>query len=827
MTTTVQTREKVWHNPRGWRALTVVSHTNIGRRFMLTGLFFFLVGGLMAMLMRAQLAFPDQAFMSAEIYNQLFTMHGTIMMFLFALPMLEGLGMYMVPKLIGARDLAFPRLGAFGYYCYLFGGLILLSSVALAMAPDSGWFMYTPLSSDVFSPGLNSDFWLLGVTFVEIAAVTAGIELMVSILKTRTAGMSLSRMPLMAWYLLVTSVMVVFGFPPLILGSILLELERAGGLAFFDVARGGDPLLWQHLFWLFGHPEVYIIFLPAAGLVSTLIPVFARRPIIGYRALVLAVITTGFISFGLWVHHMFTVGIPKLAQAFFSVASMLVAVPTAVQIFAWLATLWAGRPRFSLPMLWIFGFLVVFVFGGLTGVMLALVPFNWQVHDTHFVVAHMHYVLIGGMLFPLVAGIYYYLPLFTGRMPSMQLGRWGFWLFFIGFNVTFLIMHFTGLMGMPRRVYTYEAGLGWDIPNLISSIGGFIMTAGVGMVLLDLVLHGRYGRKAPANPWQGDTLEWTLRLPPPNWNFDTLPTVNSRHPLPVFPGHNTDASTEPMPSWLPDMSHGRRETLGCHPVSGKPVSTIHLPGNSWWPFVCALSLAVLCVLLLIRAYPLAAASATLSVALLSAWSWYNGPRKAHALAPSDPDQPPLHFRGLDSPGLWGANAGLMASGSLFMSMLFGWFYLWTVAPLWQFPEQTPLHWPLLTGVALLCSLAAWVYRRLLTPPKQGLTRSVLLIAGAGALALMLLATQIRLAPLAVREQAHDAILLVMLLYLLMHVGVALLATLLQARRAALGLVSAELPYELPIVRQLWRYAVLVAWALLLVLIAFPLSWGVY
>ncbi|WP_111656180.1 cytochrome c oxidase subunit I [Isoalcanivorax indicus] len=826
MTTTAQTREKVWHNPRGWRALTVVSHTNIGKRFMFTGLFFFLVGGLMAMLMRAQLAFPDQDFMSADIYNQLFTMHGTIMMFLFALPMLEGLGMYLVPKLIGARDLAFPRLGAFGYFCYLFGGLILLSSVVLAMAPASGWFMYTPLSSDVYSPGLNSDFWLLGVTFVEIAAVTAGIELMVSILKTRTAGMSLSRMPLMAWYLLVTSVMVVFGFPPLILGSILLELERAGGLAFFDVARGGDPLLWQHLFWLFGHPEVYIIFLPAAGLISTLIPVFARRPIIGYRALVLAVITTGFISFGLWVHHMFTVGIPKLAQAFFSVASMLVAVPTAVQIFAWLATLWAGQPRFSLPMLWVFGFLVIFVFGGLTGVMLALVPFNWQVHDTHFVVAHMHYVLIGGMLFPLIAGIYYYLPLFTGRMPSMQLGRWGFWLTFIGFNVTFLVMHFTGLMGMPRRVYTYEAGLGWDLPNLISSIGGFIMTAGVAMVLLDLVLHGRFGRKAPANPWRGDTLEWSLPLPPPNWNFDTLPTVTSRHPLPVF------SSAEPAPVdngkiWLPDMTHGRRETLGCDPVSGKPLYTVHLPSNSWWPFVCALSLAALCVLLLVRAYPLAAISAVVSVTLLSAWSWYNGPSKAHALGNTDPDQPPLHFRGLDSPGLWGVNSSLLASGSLFMSMLFGWFYLWTVAPLWQFPAQTPLHWPLLLGVALLCSAASWRYRHLMTPPAHGLTRQLLLIAGAGVLALALLISQLLLAPLAVREQAHDAVLLVMLLYLLMHVGVALLATLLQARRAALGLVSAAVPYELPIVRQLWRYAQLVAWALLLVLIAFPLSWGVY
>ena len=823
--------ERVWHNPTGWRALSIVSHSSVGKRFMLTGLFFFLVGGLMAMLVRTQLAFPDQAFMSSEIYNQLFTMHGTVMMFLFALPMLEGLGMYMVPKLVGARDLAYPRLGAFGYFCYLFGGLILLTSVVLAMAPESGWFMYTPLSSDVYSPGINSDFWLIGVTFVEIAAVTAGIELMVSILRTRTAGMSLSRMPLMAWYLLVTAVMVVVGFPPLILGSILLELERAGGLAFFDVMRGGDPLLWQHLFWLFGHPEVYIIFLPAAGIISTLIPVFARRPIIGYRALVLAVITTGFISFGLWVHHMFTVGIPQLAQAFFSVASMLVAVPTAIQIFAWLGTLWAGRPVFTLPMLWIFGFLVIFVFGGLTGVMLALVPFNWQVHDTHFVVAHMHYVLIGGMLFPLMAGIYYWLPLFTGRMPSMRLGRWGFWLTFIGFNVTFLVMHFTGLLGMPRRVYTYEAGLGWDLPNLISSMGGFIMTAGVGMVLLDLLLHARFGRRAPANPWRADTLEWTLPTPPPNWNFDALPTVHSRHPIPVYEQVSTEAPKESR-HWLADMRHGRRETLWTHPVSARPTHTLHLPTNSWWPLVCALSIASLCILLLLRAYAFAGLAALVSLGLLSAWSWFNGPRKTHAQAETTADQPPLYFHSLDSPGLWGTNSALLASGSLFMSLLFGWFFLWTVAPLWQFPEHTPLSWPLLLGSTLLCATATWGYRRLLqrlqqNHPLNNMTGTLLLplLAGVGACALLV--TQIVMAPLAVREQAHDAVVFVMLLYLLLHMGLALLATVLQWRRAALGLVSADIPYEIPVVRQLWRYANLVAWTLLLVLLAFPASWGVY
>jgi len=449
---------------------------------------------------RTQLALPGQEILSAGVYNQVFTMHGTVMMFLFAIPVLEGLAMFLVPKMIGARDLVFPRISSLGYYCYLFGGVIIVFSLVLGIAPDAGWFMYTPLSDATHSPGRGPDFWLLGITFVEISAISAGVELVVSILRSRTSGMTLATMPIFCWYILAMALMIVFGFPPLVLASVLLELERAAGMVFFAVQGGGDPLLWQHLFWMFGHPEVYILFLPAAGIVSTLIPVFAGRPLVGYRWIVLSIILIGFISFGLWVHHMFTVGIPQLAQAFFSVASMLVAVPTAIQVFAWLATLWTGKVRYSLPMLWIFGFLFVFVCGGLTGVMLALVPFNWQVHDTHFVVAHMHYVLVGGMLFPLLAGFYYWLPHFSGRMPSERFGRWGFWLTFGGFNLTFLLMHLTGLLGMPRRIYTYEAGLGWDWLNLLSSLGGFVMAIGVALVLLAAAPRPIPGRPIP---WSG------------------------------------------------------------------------------------------------------------------------------------------------------------------------------------------------------------------------------------------------------------------------------------------------------------------------------------
>ncbi|MDQ2694220.1 MAG: cytochrome c oxidase subunit I [Pseudomonadota bacterium] len=710
----------VWGNPRGWRALTIVNHTTIGLRFLATGAVFFLIGGLLAMLMRAQLALPEQALIDHETYNQAFTMHGTVMMFLFAVPMLEGLAVYLIPKMIGARDLVFSRVSSFGYWCYLFGGLILLSSLFLGLAPNAGWFMYTPLSSKAFTPGVNSDFWLIGVTFVEISAVAAGVELVVSILRTRTSGMALHQMPLFAWYILVVALMIVVGFPPLILGSILLELERAIGLPFFEVARGGDPLLWQHLFWLFGHPEVYIIFLPAAGIVSTLLPVFARRPIIGYRWVVLAVITTGFISFGLWVHHMFTVGIPHLAQAFFSAASMLVAVPTAIQVFVWLATLWTGRPVYSLPMLWLVGFLVIFVAGGLTGVMLALVPFDWQVHDTHFVVAHMHYVLVGGMVFPLLAGLYYWLPHFSGRMPSPRLGRWGFWLTFVGFNGTFLIMHWTGLLGMPRRVYTYDAGLGWEWPNLASSISGFVMAAGIAMVLIDIILHFRYGRPAKPNPWQADTLEWATALPPTPYNFASLPECSTRHPLweqPELPRTVAEGRHA-----LAVINHGRRETWGSDPIFGRPREIIHLPGNSWWPFAAALALAVVCIGLLARAYPLAGVAAVAGLGFLLRWSWENG---AHPLAAPDaatqPGEPPLHSRTFDGPGLWGMGITLLADATLFLSLLFGWFYLWTVSPHRQIPEQPPLAWlPLLLSGALL-SLATLWFRQLVQGLRRGVT----------------------------------------------------------------------------------------------------------
>ncbi|MGR9086760.1 MAG: cytochrome c oxidase subunit I [Gammaproteobacteria bacterium] len=820
---------KVWGNPSGWRALTVVNHTAVGIRFMVTGGIFFLIGGLLAMLIRTQLALPGQTFIGPELYDQLFTMHGTVMMFLFAVPVLEGLALYLIPKMIGARDLLFPRLSAFGYFCYLFGSLILLSSLVLGMAPAGGWFMYTPLTNAVYSPGPNVDFWLLGVTFIEISAVSAGVELVVSILRSRTDGMEILHMPLYCWYILVMAMMIVFGFPPLILGSILLELERAAGMPFFDVARGGDPILWQHLFWLFGHPEVYILFLPAAGIVSTLLPAFSRRAIVGYRWIVLAVIATGFLSFGLWVHHMFTIGIPKLAQAFFSTASMLVAIPTGVQLFSWLATLWTGRPVYHVPMLWLVGFLIIFLIGGLTGIMLALVPFNWQVHDTHFVTAHLHYVVVGGMLFPFMAGIYYWLPHFSGRMPSDTLARWGFWLTFIGFNTTFLIMHLTGLLGMPRRVHTYQAGLGWDLPNSISSVGGFIIAIGVATILLDIALHFRFGRPAGSNPWRADTLDWATETPPQPYNFISLPECPMRHPMWDRPDLQTTIA-EGRHS-LAEIDHGRRETWGSDPITGRIREIIHLPGNSWLPFYSALALALLCISLLIRAYGLAVITTLISLMLLLRWSWVNG---AHPGAAPDarvkPGYPPLHSRTFDGPGLWGMNVTLLADGALFLSLLFSWFYLWTVAPHWQVPEAPPLGAiPLLSSGLLLTAAALW-HHRILKQLRKGsdahLQSQLWGITAIGLAHCAGMAWVWSASTLDPTNTAHDALIATMLMYQLFHSGLAVIMTSLQARRVAYGYIGKVAPYEVAVVRPWWLFTAAIFWFSFAAIFLLPIIWEV-
>ena len=825
----------VWSNLPGWGALAAVNHSSVGMRFMVTGGIFFLIGGILAMLMRSQLALPDNDLIDAALYNQLFTMHGTVMMFLFAIPVLEGLAIYLIPKMVGARDLLYPRLGAFGYFCYLFGGIIIMVSLFAGVAPDSGWFMYTPLSDSEFSPGRGPDFWLLGITFVEVSAVSAGVELTVSILRSRAPGMTLRRMPIFCWYILVMALMIVFGFPPLILASILLELERAAGMPFFQAAAGGSPLLWQHLFWIFGHPEVYIIFLPAAGIVSAVLPVFAQRPLVGYGWVVFAAVSMGFISFGLWAHHMFAVGIPAAAQAFFSIASMLVAIPTAIQIFAWLATLWSGRIIFALPMLWITGFLVIFVCGGLTGVMLALVPLNWQVHDTHFVVAHMHYVLIGGMLFPLIGGLYYWLPLFSGRMPSRQLGRWGFWLTVVGFNVTFLLMHLTGMLGMPRRVYTYQTGLGWDWLNLLSSIGGFVMAVGVAVVLLDLALHFRFGQRATHNPWKADTLEWAMPVPPYPYNFVTIPEITTRHPLwddPQLPAEIAEGQHR-----LAEFHHGRRETIYSSGITASPQAVAHVPSNSWVPLQASVALAALCISLLARAYPVAIAVAIIASAMLLRWSWLNAAHP-HAAPVNDKrsDELPLHSRTSDGPGLWGMRVTLMANATLYLCLLFGWFYLWAT-PDRPLPDGNPLNLTLLLVSACLATAATLVHRSSVqstlqqagadeTSRPHSLSHRLWLTSCFGMLHCATALACLLGSPLKMNSLTHDALIAFALFYLLFHGLLAVLLTLLQAARCRRGYVSRRIPYELRIVGDWWWYTTVVTWTILLIFGGTSLWWPI-
>lgn len=697
--------EAIWGTGKGVRRLAAVNHNIIGARFMLTALVFFGIGGFLGMLIRTQLATSQSRFLDAADYAQVFTMHGTIMMFLFAIPFFEGLAIYLLPKLLGTRDLAFPRLSAYGYWCYLFGGSMLIVALLAGVAPQGGWFMYTPLSSSTYSPGINADFWLLGITFVEISAMTAAIEIIVTILKMRAPGMSLDRMPIFAWYMLVVAGMMVIGFPPLILGSILLEAERAFGLPFFDPTRGGDPLLWQHLFWLFGHPEVYIIFLPAAGVLSTILPVLARTTLAGYRIIIAGILSMAFLSFGLWVHHMYTTGIPHVALSFFSAASALVAVPTAIQIFAWLATLAQGRPSFTVPMLHVFGFFFVFVIGGLTGVMLAMVPFDQQAHDTHFVVAHLHYVLVGGFLFPMLAGAYYWVPHISGRQPIQHLSHAAFWMIFIGFNLTFFMMHLTGLLGMPRRMDSYPEGSPWEWLNLMSSVGSFIMAMGFVLAAVDLFLVFRFGKPFRRNPWRAGTLEWAMPTPPPSYNFASLPGVAKRADKLEIDRLGSELAAGD--GYLGFTRNGWMETLGVSAVSGEPRQIIILPRQTYLPLFTALATGLFFTALLAKLYILGLFALFAVIILFLYWTPNDAvSRTEGGLYAGKGLVLPPHFESGDPPSLMAMRLTLLVTATLFTSLLFGGLFLWVSAPGWEGIDPATLAPSLWTMAAYGCALAA-------------------------------------------------------------------------------------------------------------------------
>jgi cytochrome c oxidase subunit 1 len=561
--------------------------------------------------MRLQLARPDNALIGASRFNELFTMHGSTMMFLFAVPVMEGVAVYIIPLMLGTRSTGFPRLNAFSYYMYLFGGLMLWGAFALNIAPDIGWFAYTPLSGPQFSPGKRADIWAQMITFTEVSALAAAVVLVATILKTRAPGMTLSRMPLFAWAMLVVAAMIIFAMPSVALASSMLISDRLVGTQFYNQFEHGDALLWQHLFWFFGHPEVYIIFLPATGFVSVIVETFCRRPVFGYPVVVLALISTGILAFGLWVHHMFATGLPRVGYSFYTAASMTVAVPTALQIFCWLATMWDGRPRFEVPMLYVVGFIVTFVIGGLSGVIVASVPLDLELHDTYFIVAHFHYVLIGGAVFPLLGILTYWFPKITGRMMNETLGKIGFWTIFLGFQLAFFPMHFAGLLGMPRRVYTYPAGLGLELPNLLSTIGAFVVAASVLLFVVNGLWSLYRGAIAPPNPWDAASLEWATTSPPPVYNFEHIPVVQSRTPLwdekgelPVVTGLRVD----------------EKETLLTTVVAATPDLREPVPQASLWPFIAAVATGILFIASIFSPWAILFGAIPAAIAL-TAWFW--------------------------------------------------------------------------------------------------------------------------------------------------------------------------------------------------------------
>jgi cytochrome c oxidase subunit 1 len=589
-----------------------VHHTSIGKRFMVTAFTFFALAGILAVCMRIQLAHSSNHFLGPDRYNTFFTMHGSTMMFLFAVPMMfEALSVYLIPLMVGARNIAFPRLNAYSYYLYLFGCIFLWVMFLLNSGPDMGWFSYVPLAGPAFTPGKRADTWAQMITFTEVSAMCVAVETLVTVFKLRAPGMTLNRLPMFVWSEAVTAFSVIFAMPAIMIASTSLILDRMMSTQFFNPAEGGDALLYQHMFWFFGHPEVYIIFLPGTGIVSTIVAGFARRKVFGYLALVLSTVATGFIGFGVWVHHMFATGLPQMSLSFFTAASLMIVIPTGVQFFCWLTTLATGKLWLKTPLLWVFGFFFVFLIGGLSGVMLASVPVDWQVHDTFFVVAHLHYVVIGGAMFPLFGAMYYWFPKITGRMMSERLGHVNFWLFFIGFNLTFFPMHLLGLGGMTRRVYTYLPQMQWDNMNLLATVGAMLMGLGFLVFLANVVVSRRTGAVAGPNPWQAGSLEWATASPPPPYNFLDLPTVGGREPLWENP------PDQPVVTGIRDDI---REVLVTRPLDAEPDHRDLFPAPTIWPFLAAIATTILFVWSIFSPWGIVWGAIPLTITLIG-WFW--------------------------------------------------------------------------------------------------------------------------------------------------------------------------------------------------------------
>jgi cytochrome c oxidase subunit 1 len=616
MATVVVPRPSFFRRPRSSTGLaswlTTVDHKRIGILYGATAFVFFLLGGIEALLLRVQLAQPNGTFLDADTYNQAFTMHGLTMIFLVVMPLSSAFFNYLIPLQIGARDVAFPRLNAFSYWVFLVGGVFLYSSFFLGGAPNGGWFGYAPLSSgETFLPGTGMTFYAIGLQIVGVASLASAVNFIVTILNERAPGMSLMRMPVFTWMTLVVSFLLLFAMPVIAIALFALGFDRLFGTVFFSPGDGGDALLWQHLFWLFGHPEVYILILPAMGIVSEVLPTFSRKPLFGYAAVVFSGIAIGFMGWGVWAHHMFTTGLGPVANTAFALSTMFIAVPTGVKIFNWLGTMWGGSIRFTTPMLFSIGFVAMFIIGGLSGVTHAIVPSDFQQQDTYYIVAHFHYVLFGGAIFGLFSGAYYWLPKVTGRMLSEGLGKIHFWLMLIGFNLTFLPMHWLGLQGMPRRYYTYPEEAGWGFWNFMETVGSFIIAASILVFMWNLVRSMSRGREAGADPWDARTLEWSIPSPPPHYNFAEVPEVHHRDQL-WHRKYAEDERGRPVPV-VAGAEHEEEH------AEDEEHLDVHMPDPSYFPLIAALGMPVIGYGL-IYFWPLAVVGGLITLAGLFGWS---------------------------------------------------------------------------------------------------------------------------------------------------------------------------------------------------------------
>jgi cytochrome c oxidase subunit I len=609
----------LWETAPGLKGFfTSVDHKQIGIRYIVTAFAFLALGGIESLVMRLQLAGPNRALLTPEQYNDLFSTHGMTMIFLYASPILSGFSNYLWPLLLGSRDMAFPRLNALSYWIYLASGLFLYAGFLTGNGPNDGWFNYVPYASRAYNPGLNQDFYALGMVFLGISTTVGAANFIVTAMRTRAPGMTLSRLPILLWGTLTASVANLLVIPAVSLAFLLLWLDRQYGTHFFDAAQGGQPLLWQHLFWIFGHPWVYAIVLPAMGMVSDGLPVFCRRPLVGYAPVAISTVATMVLGFGVWVHHMFATGLPVVGLSFFSGISIVIAVPSAIAVFAWIATIWLGRPVITTAFLFFSSMILLFVIGGVSGFMTASVPVDWQLTDTYFIVAHLHYVLIGINVFPVIGAAYFWFPKMTGRLLDERLGRWNFWTMFVGFNLAFLPMHITGLLGMPRRIYTYGPDMGWDTLNLVTSVGSFIFALGVLLFFVNVLKSLRSPATAGANPWDAPTLEWSVPSPPPAYNFAVIPTVASRHPLweSRLGDRKVRSSTEQ--GMLLDAG---KETVGTSAMHAFPDMILEMPRDSAAPFGLAVGTSVLFVGLLLRHGVWATAGALIAALALLVWLW--------------------------------------------------------------------------------------------------------------------------------------------------------------------------------------------------------------